>query len=78
MTDRLKTHAPFALAIIALLCLIGTGCGLMDDYPGEDENTTVNVVGNDNTVSGGDLTRTEQAPLPTPIALPTVATVVAP
>jgi len=26
MTNRLQTHAPFALGIIALLCLLGTGC----------------------------------------------------
>ena len=72
MIDRLKPHALFALALIALLCLIGTGCSLTDDYPGEEDNTTVNVVGNDNTVSGRDLAAPPVLPTPVPTIVPVV------
>ena len=78
MIDRLKTHAPYALAIAALLALIAlvslsTGCSLADDYDGEDEGTRIEVNGDGNTVAGRDLSKPEPTPVPVATALPTVA-----
>jgi hypothetical protein len=77
MTNRLQTHAPFALGIIALLALLGTGCSrFLDDLRGEDnQDARIEVNGEGNTVN---VNRDAPAPAPTPVPVATVLPEVTP
>jgi len=74
MTNRLQTHAPFALGIIALLALLGTGCSrFLDDLRGEDnQDARIEVNGEGNTVT---VNRDAPAPAPTPVPVATATPV---
>jgi len=77
MTSRLQTHAPFALGIIALLALLGTGCSrFLDDLRGEDgQDARIEINGEGNTVN---VNRDAPAPAPTPVPVATVLPEVTP
>jgi hypothetical protein len=73
--DR-KTHAPFALALIGLLCIATPGCRrFLDDLRGEDnQDARIEVNGEGNTVN----VARDAVVMPTPIPLPTVIPTVTP
>jgi hypothetical protein len=75
MTNRVRTNAPFALALIALLCISTPGCSrFLDDLRGEDtQDARIEVNGEGNTVNVARDAVVAPTPIPVATALPTVA-----